>query len=79
MGCDVRIGDTLRVGSTSNVKGDKAVVKMSKETLRTVSSMHWFSIMAPQQPKNPTTRTIAPAAIHRAVALRNLKVGAISA
>ena len=61
------------------MKGDKAVVKMSKETLRTVSSMHWFSIMAPQQPKNPTTRTIAPAAIHRAVALRNLKVGAISA
>ena len=61
------------------MKRDKAALEMSNETLRTVRSMHWFSIMAPQQPKKPTTKTMAPAAMHNAVALKNLKVGAISA
>ena len=45
----------------------------------TVSNIHWFSMMAPQQPKNPTTSTMAPAAIHSAVAERKPKLGASDA
>jgi len=42
----------------------------------TVISIHLFSIIAPQQPKNPITSISTPAAIHRTVALSMLKLGA---
>ena len=41
----------------------------------TVIRRHLFSMMAPQQPKNPTRRTRMPAAIQSTVALRKLKDG----
>lgn len=45
----------------------------------TVRSIQGFSMMAPQQPKKPTTSTMEPADIHNAVAHRKLKLGAMEA
>ena len=82
MDCGERPRDYLLDGMSLGeweINGNNSHSKCQKEALRTVSNIHWFSMMAPQQPKNPTTKTMAPAAMHRAVALRNLKLGAISA
>jgi len=41
--------------------------------------MHWFSIIAPQQPKNPMMRMSMPAVMHSTEAPRKLTLGMIDA
>ena len=45
----------------------------------TVNSMHWFSMIAPQHPKNPMINIRTPEQMHKTVALRKLKLGASDA
>jgi len=53
----------------------KTEINYNTKTTLTVRSMHWFSMMAPQQPKNPMIRMRTPVTMQSTEAPRKLMLG----